>query len=484
MEPILRQFKTQLETWPEWQTAQKIVLAVSGGVDSMVLMRLMLELCHLQEYKDRHLVIAHFNHCLRSKEIHDFERDMVIKSAKEMNLTYFVSKWENPSESNIEANARYARYRFLADVVDATQADCLMTAHHLDDAVETVFMRLIRGASIRGLMGMPSHYQRLLETSKGKHVSVSILRPLIGFRKEQLYDYAHKNNLAYNEDDSNHQPNHLRNRIRNDYLPLFESENPQFFQNLVSMQKQLQLAYQALYSMYIRKEPLLVGVIKEGVWVLDVKAWCDLEAEIRRTFLTIFFEERFLPEVGQYDKDIIQGIEDQMLNAVNPNHTLNLSKGWIARREYDFIYIESQLMRPIVKDKKVELNQPDKWYSLDNGLWIGLFNANYVNNQMRQSVDQYVTLDLSSLDHPIHFSVRHRQAGDVMELASKEGLYHKKVSRIMIDEKVPPALREQMWLVVNDQEAVIWLIGQQISATYQPKNPQNVTHYLLLQKMY
>ena len=215
-----------------------------------------------------------------------------------------------------------------------------------------------------------------------------------------------------------------------------------------------------------------------------MKAWCDLEAEIRRTFLTIFFEERFLPEVGQYDKDIIQGIEDQMLNAVNPNHTLNLSKGWIARREYDFIYIESQLMRPIVKDKKVELNQLDKWYSLDNGLWIGLFNANYVNNQMRQSVDQYVTLDLSALDHPIHFSVRHRQAGDVMELASKEGLYHKKVSRIMIDEKVPPALREQMWLVVNDQEAVIWLIGQQISATYQPENPQHVTHYLLLQKMY
>lgn len=54
----------------------------------------------------------------------------------------------------------------------------------------------------------------------------------------------------------------------------------------------------------------------------------------------------------------------------------------------------------------------------------------------------------------------------------------------MIDEKVPPALREQMWLVVNDQEAVIWLIGQQISATYQPENPQHVTHYLLLQKMY
>ena len=123
MEALLRQVKQQLESWPEWKSAHKIVLAISGGVDSMVLLDLMSEMVKLQEYSDKEIIVAHFNHQLRSPEEHITEQNLVKKQAEAKGFTYFLGKWETPVEVNVEAAARDARYQFFADVLKGSEAD-------------------------------------------------------------------------------------------------------------------------------------------------------------------------------------------------------------------------------------------------------------------------------------------------------------------------------------------------------------------------
>ncbi|MGF3071977.1 tRNA lysidine(34) synthetase TilS [Facklamia sp. P12945] len=485
MEATFRQFKNKVESWPGWEECKTIVLAISGGVDSMVLLHLMIELVQLNEYRDRQLVVAHFNHRLRSPETHDKEQTLVVNTAKSHQLVYFVSKWESPSKSNIEANARQARYQFLADVLDASKGDCLMTAHHLDDAVETMFMRMIRGTSLKGLTGIRDNYQRVMKASNNEITVTALMRPLINFRKAELYQYAENHQIVYYEDESNHETEYLRNRIRKQYLPKIELENPQFYHNLFAMQQQLTSSYQAHYETYMCQEPLLLAKLEDKRWAFDVKKWRELSDDFREVFLTIFFEERFIEVAGQYDKEAISHLLDQILNTETPNYRFNLAPGWVSRREYDYIFIEPEERKaPALSDYRVDLSTNNKWFSLGNGLWIGLFNRSFVNNQMRKAVDDFLALDLSEEENPPAFHIRHRQDGDLIELKSSKGAYHKKISRILIDEKIPSSVRDKIWLIVNDTNEVIWMIGHQSSSKYQPQKPENITHYLLIQKMY
>lgn len=484
MENALRQLKTQLEAWPQWHTSSSVVLAISGGVDSMCLLHLMLELFQLQEYQDRQLIVAHFNHQLRSPKIHAIEQELVTQTAQTYDLIYFVSKWQQPQSTNREASARIARYQFLADVVHATQADCLMTAHHLDDAVETFMMRLIRGTSLKGLNSIDPNYQRQLLATNGQVVLTQMMRPLINFRKHELYQYAKDHQIAYYEDESNHQDEVFRNRVRRQYLPELEEENPQFYWNARNVLAQMQTSYQVHYQNFMAVEPDLLAKLRDPGWVLDVKAWQNLSPEQLQIYLGIFFEERFVEVAGQYDKDILNLVSQQLTHQENPNYTLQLSNDWISRREYDFIYIEPQNCDDFINEQVINLAIHNKWHSLGNGWWIGIFDCNFVSNQMRQAVDEYMALDLTSYAEVPRFSLRHRLPGDTMKLGNQDQTFHKKVSRILIDAKVPASQRQAMWLVVDDEDETIWLIGQQKSVKYQPNNPESISHYLLIQKMY
>ena len=484
MENALRQLKTQLESWPQWQAASSAVLAISGGVDSMCLLHLMLELFQLQEYQDRQLIVAHFNHQLRSQQIHAIEQELVIQTAQAHDLVYFVSKWQQPQTTNREASARIARYQFLADVVHATQADCLMTAHHLDDAVETFMMRLIRGSSLKGLNSIDPNYQRQLLATNGQVVITQMMRPLINFRKSELYQYASSHHISYYEDETNQHEEVFRNRIRHRYLPELEDENPQFYLNARNFQQQLQVSYQAHYQNFMAIEPNLLAKFRDPGWVLDVRAWQQLSPEQLQIYLGIFFEERYVEVAGQYDKDILSLVSQQLTHQDNPNYTLRLSNDWISRREYDFIYIELRDYEKFVSEQVINLVIHNKWHSLGNGWWIGIFDRNFVSNQMRQAVDEYMALDLTAYDQVPLFSVRHRLPGDSMTLGNQDQAFHKKVSRILIDAKVPASQRETMWLVVDEEDDTVWLIGQQKSIKYQPHEPESISHYLLIQKMY
>ena len=172
------------------------VVAVSGGVDSMVLLDL------LRQQTGVKAVVAHFDHGIRDDSSED--RKLVQRVAKKHSLP-FVHENGKLGIGTSEAHARKARYTFLDRVAKASQAKAILTAHHQDDVLETAVINLIRGTGRRGLTSLRS--------------TDGIVRPLLSYNKEQIRDYAQSHAIAWHEDTTNTDTTYLRNHVRANVLP-------------------------------------------------------------------------------------------------------------------------------------------------------------------------------------------------------------------------------------------------------------------------
>ncbi|MDO4431719.1 MAG: tRNA lysidine(34) synthetase TilS [Aerococcaceae bacterium] len=481
MEKLMRTVKSQLENWQEWQQAKTIVLAVSGGVDSMVLLKMLYELIQLRQYQDKRLVVAHFDHRLREDSALDAQ--LVKRVAEEYGLIYFSRQWETPAQQNIEARSRDARYAFFADVLEATEADVLMTAHHLNDVAETFMMRLTRGASLKALQGIQANYTRLFMPTSQRAFLAQVMRPFIQVPKQWIYDYAHKFQVDYREDVTNDSDQFMRNRFRKHYLPILEQENPQFLQNIWHIQAQLQASYTAHYADYLEQEPQLVTYSTKPYWILYVPAFVALTPEKRHIFLTLFFEERLVHDVPDYNREVIGQLEQMMLNAGEPHRRLQLGNDWVAIKRYDYVQLlPEQLQKENTFAQALLLERHNHWYSLGGNRRIGLFAQHQVTPQMKQRATALLKIDLSKITE-LPLRLRHRQAGDTMTFADKNGTtFHKKVSRMMIDRKIPQEMREEMWLLCDNQNTILWLLPDVIAKECYQTATDKTTHVIIYQE--
>ncbi len=169
----------------------KYVLAVSGGIDSVVLLNM------LSNLSDVELIVAHFDHGIRedSKEDRKFVEDL----AKQYNLRFEYAEGHLGKNAS-EDTARKARYKFLEATVKKYYADAIVTAHHQDDVIETMMLSIIRGTKRKGLSSLKS--------------TDEVLRPLLHMRKKDILDYAKKNSLKWREDSTNQDEKFLRNWVR------------------------------------------------------------------------------------------------------------------------------------------------------------------------------------------------------------------------------------------------------------------------------
>lgn len=181
---------------------KKFVVAVSGGVDSVVLLDMLMG----KKPDDVEYIVAHFDHGIRknSQEDEKFVRDLARKYK-----TKFISAQGNLGKDASEAEARAARYSFLREVKDKYKAEKIITAHHQDDVIETMVINILRGTSPRGLMPMTSYSD--------------ILRPLLNRTKAELIKYAEDNKLQWREDETNEDEKYLRNYVRKNIMPKLSS---------------------------------------------------------------------------------------------------------------------------------------------------------------------------------------------------------------------------------------------------------------------
>jgi tRNA(Ile)-lysidine synthetase-like protein len=174
----------------------KYVLAVSGGVDSIVLLDL------LAKKPDIELIVAHFNHGMRPDSAED---ELFVEAAAKRLKRPFECGYGHLGEAASEEAARQTRYRFLESVKGRYAAEAIVTAHHQDDMVETALLNLLRGSGYRGLTAISANKR--------------IVRPLLGYSKDRVYEYAKKQSLKWLEDPTNQNNDYLRNYLRNILMP-------------------------------------------------------------------------------------------------------------------------------------------------------------------------------------------------------------------------------------------------------------------------
>ena len=193
--------------------SSNFLLAVSGGADSMAL----LQLFYSSRFK---IQVAHVNYHLRGKDS-DADQELVKNFCSVNNIPfhlYEVSDKDQKPENSIQNWARNLRYDFFRKIQKTENLDYLVTAHHLNDQLETFLINLSKAAGIHGLSGIPANENQ-------------ILRPLLNFTKEEIYTFAKTHHLEFREDVSNQKNDYLRNFIRNEIAPKLFETNENFLQN-------------------------------------------------------------------------------------------------------------------------------------------------------------------------------------------------------------------------------------------------------------
>lgn len=219
MKELREQIKQSIRARNLFRRGERILVAVSGGVDSMVFLAVLEELAGAQGWK---LFVAHFNHQLRGRAS-DADECLVKQAAARLGLPFQagrgdVKAFAKEQGVSIEMAARQLRHEFLAQTARRLRCSVVALAHHADDQVELFFLRLLRGSGGEGLAGMK--WSSPSPVSK----SVRLVRPMLEVGKAELLEFARGNKIRFHEDATNASRDLLRNRVRHELLPLLRAE--------------------------------------------------------------------------------------------------------------------------------------------------------------------------------------------------------------------------------------------------------------------
>ena len=400
-----------------------IVIAVSGGADSMFLLNTMI---NLKENKNLKIVVAHVHHNLRKES--DYEATMVEKYCKENKIIFEYMKIEEyPNNKFSEAIARNIRYSFFDKLMKKYNSNFLFTAHHGDDLVETVLMKIIRGSSIEGYAGF-----KQISSDRG----YNIVRPLIYLTKEEIEKYLVSKKLWYALDKSNYSDKYKRNRIRMNILPYLKKED-----------KNVHLKF-LKYSNKLLKLDEYVNKVANNIYCeifvnnkLDILKFNALDDIIKTYVLSIYLNNIY--------KGNISKINDKHINtlisiiSLNQNKKITLPCNYIGYIEYNKFYISKKN-----NNFSYDLTFIDK---------VNLPNGHTIKNDISEVDNSNYVIHLNSKDIILPFHVRNKRNGDRMSIKNFIGT--KSVSDIFTDFKLSKEERYTYPIVTDNDGKIIWIPG-------------------------
>ncbi|MGX7173430.1 tRNA lysidine(34) synthetase TilS [Enterococcus ratti] len=414
----------------------RILLAVSGGVDSMVLLDLVRKAQKKQHF---FLAVIHINHQLRKESIQ--ESAYLEEYCQLHRLSLQIEIWEKPAKKAIETAARKFRYQMFAKHMKMGNYDYLMTAHHGDDQMETILMKLLRG----GQLGTYAGIKEMQPFSTGQ-----LVRPLLKFSKAQLYQYASEQALIYFEDYTNQKLNVQRNRLRHLVLPTLKKENPQAMVHFQQFSQQVQWADQ-LIKKYMKK--ILTENLKKktDTFCFSWKILEKMPQEERYYFLYALFDYVFTKtQIAIKEQQILLIL--QQMQEPKGQWQITLGQDWLMQRVYDDVCLVKR-RREIKKTKEYYQLKPNQQIILNENEWIGLFTPEEIEKRERDDWFEF-SHDLWLFPQQELF-VRKRQAGDRIRLNEK---LNKKVSRYFIDNKISDSQRKCSWVIVDENKIIYSLI--------------------------
>lgn len=397
---------------------EPVVIALSGGVDSMVLFDI---ISHITN----NVIIAHVNHNKRDESIDEY--NYIKALAEERNIVFEGYTIQGHTHSNFHQDARLKRYTFFRAIAQKYNTTKIVVAHHLDDQVETVLMRIVRGTSFQGYSGIKD-----IRTDR----NVSIIRPLMDITKKQILDYAKENNLQYFEDSSNSEDTYTRNRFRHHIIPSLRKENPNFDSKIIQLAEYIDSADELLEDTkkaFLKEFSMYNHVHLEEFNKLNKV----VKIKVLEHIINIATNNTVEVSYEQY-KSVIE-----MCYSKTPNQEYSLGKEYIFIKEYEVIYIAK--LDPITPTE-IKIEQAGEYFVSDNKSYI------FTDNKLTHNVSNYYEIWYNELVFPLH--IRHRKNGDKMALK----LGTKKVKDILIDKKVPKSKRDRLWLITNGTE-ILWIPG-------------------------
>ena len=409
------------------RAGQKILLAVSGGIDSMVLM-------HLFENSGSDYGVVHCNFQLRGEESdgdEKFVREQVqMHGIPSFFKTFDTTEYARLNGISIEMAARELRYNYFHKIRLKYDYDLIATAHHQDDLIETFFLNLSRKTGIKGLTGI-------------KDKSGNLIRPLLFAGRQEIEAYAAKHYIEYREDSSNNEVVFQRNYLRHKILPLFSELNPAFKKNLLASIDNLRDA-ENVYISVLKKDKETVVVENDGVIQIDIE-------KLRTTQ----FPQLLLLEVLSplnFNSSVVDEVFHS-LEAESGKQFFSKTHRLVKDRDQFFIseLKESEEKIYYIEEDDVELFEPFD---------ILVQKADSVNFDIIKR-SNVACIDYDIIQFPL--LIRKWKQGDYFQPLGMTGI--KKVSDFLIDRKVPLHEKENVWLLCSGKK-IVWIMGLRLDERF------------------
>ena len=419
----------------QFQKGDRIVVGCSSGPDSMALVDLLLR---VRERYDLLLIIAHVNHNIR-KESYE-EQEFLKNYSLEHNIVFEDMIIENYGDDNFHNEARNIRYQFFESVVLKYHAKYLMTAHHGDDLVETILMRLQRGSNLEG-------YSGFLERVPMK--GYTLLRPLITYTKFELEEYDKKNKVPYYIDSSNLSDKYTRNRYRKYILPQLKKEDPNVHLKYLKFSRDLIEANKFIHSFVLQA---IQRVVFNNTILIDefLKEDLFIQKEILYELLNQFYQDDLILLNDKHIELILS-----VLHSKKANCSINLPNEVIGRKSYQqFCFLREVLD---ISSYEIEFDQ-----------YVDLVNHHSIERINDTDDNSNNICRLNSKEIVLPLIIRSRKVGDKIYIKNMNG--SKKVKDIFIDRKIPIQDRDLWPIVLDSKGSVVWIPGLKKSKFDKKKN--------------
>ena len=414
-----------------WNKEDKIAIALSGGVDSIVLFHLL-----VTEYKDsyKELVVFHINHGLREESYE--EAEFVEKFVKDFDVKFYkeelnMSDLERDSHTSEEMLARELRYQAFNKMAKLEGVTKLLTAHHKNDQVENILMRLLTGRSIDHSLAICEEIEM---------AGLTIYRPLLNSLKAELEEYAKEKNLHYYVDATNFDTDYTRNNIRHNIVPLLNDINSGSFDNLINFANYYQNINNNLKKAILsNKDNYIFSRDKDKISLVK-----DKFLELNEEEMYFLLKDLITDELGVFDikqKAIFDVVSSLKKNSGNKSYDLKNNLKIIS--QYETLYIH-KIEKKCYNDK------------------IEIIIDKICGNSVYEFYQNKFIISTDAKDSEIGFNkselpllVTIKKEGDRV----RRGEINKKLSRIFIDEKVPKELRDTLPVIRNNKGEVLGVLG-------------------------
>ncbi|WP_241153411.1 tRNA lysidine(34) synthetase TilS [Enterococcus mediterraneensis] len=441
-----------------WQPQKNILIAVSTGVDSMVLLTLMEK---IREKIGCKIAVAHINHQIRDASIQ--EEAFLAEYCQSRQIPFYHKRWENPPTVGMENAARKFRYAFFQEVMEQGSFDLLLTAHHSDDQMETMLMKILRDGTIKNSMGIRDQQS----FGGGK-----LVRPLLQFSKETIRNYAKEHRIEYFEDATNALLDVQRNRLRHQVVPLLKKENAQAAVHFQKLSQQLIWADELLTEQQKNWFDKYVSVNDQ--WQFAVSDFMRQSEAARYFSLQYFFSEsrhRLGVETSEAQlKKILYLLADG-----KAQWSLDFSENWQAVKSYDTFALKKIQQTNTVSHQILKVGES---LFLSENEWLAIWPID-----QEEKIPEKVKLwsefsQLLSIDFPRMVMIRKRESGDRIQLTPT---LRKKVNRIFIDKKISNDQRERAWVIEDEKKQILGILPIVFSYLSIAQETDKI-HYRLLYK--